>query len=35
MTYLRRKIAEVGGDTPAIKAVRKYGYKLIVPILMD
>lgn len=23
------------GDTPAIKAVCKYGYELIVPIVMD
>ena len=30
-------IAPVGGDgdTPAIKAVCKYGYELIVPIVMD
>ena len=35
MTHLRRKIAEAGGGTPAIKAVRKYGYKLTVPIVMD
>ncbi len=35
MTHLRRKISEVGGAAPAIKAVRKYGYKLTVPIVME
>jgi DNA-binding response OmpR family regulator len=35
MAHLRRKMTEVGGIKPAIKAVRKYGYKLTVPIVMD
>jgi DNA-binding response OmpR family regulator len=35
MTHLRRKISDVGGAAPAIKAVRKYGYKLTVPIVME
>lgn len=35
MTHLRRKLVEVGGRKPAIKAVRKFGYKLTTPILME
>lgn len=35
MTHLRRKIIDAGGPAPAIKAVRKYGYKLTATIVMD
>lgn len=35
MTHLRRKIIEAGGPPPAIKAVRKYGYKLTASIVVE